>query len=387
MWTERNGKTWRIRELVAGDKVTLAHGYPSKTAANAAMVLLKADALRGQALVPQGGRVPLGDFLDAWQPSWEASLKPSSAHSEPARIRNHIQPLLGHLALEDIDHLTVQRWVAALQRGERRADDPAKWARRPLAPKTVRNCHGLLHKILQAAVRAKLVPANPCAQTALPARVHHEMRFLTEPEIGRLVAAMPPHWRPLVLLLVSTGLRWGEAIGLRAANLDVLSTPPKLVVLEQLQETPAGELIVVSPKSAMSRRTVTFTAKVADVLLALVAGRDRRERVFRAPAGGDVRTRNFRRTWLKVLKRAGLEGLRIHDLRHTHAAMLISAGTPLTAIQRRLGHSSIAVTSDLYGHLLPQVDEAILVAVEAALALVDPAVLAAEIADELAELR
>jgi integrase len=115
----------------------------------------------------------------------------------------------------------------------------------------------------------------------------------------------------------------------------------------------------------------SFTTKVAAALAGLVAGRDRDEQLFLTPTGKTVRTRNFRRTWQKALKRAGLEGLRIHDLRHTHAAMLISAGRSLTAIQRRLGHSSIAVTSDLYGHLREEVDEGILAAVEEALAGVD----------------
>src|SRR5690606_39678910 len=96
----------------------------------------------------------------------------------------------------------------------------------------------------------------------------------------------------------------------------------------------------------------------SDLSLApLVAGKGRDDLVFTAVKGGPVRYRVFRSTWVKACAAAGLEGLRIHDLRHTHAAWLISAGVPLTAIQRRLGHASLAVTSDLYGHLMPAVDE------------------------------
>jgi integrase len=383
MWVERNGKTYRIRDLVNGVKVTLKAGFPNKTTAKHAMVELRADELRGQALVPRGAEMLLSAWLDEWLPGYEMSLKSASQHSELARIRNHIRPMLGHLSLGEIDHLVVQRWVADLRKGR----GPACGARRrkELAPKTVRNCHGLLYKIMHAAVTAKLIPGNPCIGTALPEREHHEMRFLTEPEFARLLGALPAHWRPLVLLLVSTGLRWGEAIGLRVARVDLLAKPPRLTVVEQLQETPgSGEMFWTSPKTKRSRRTVTFTAKVAEALAGLVIG-ERMSTVFSAPRGGLVRTRNFRRTWVKACAAAGLEGLRIHDLRHTHAAWLISAGVPLTAIQHRLGHSSIVVTSDLYGHLLPSVDEGIMAAVEAALAGVDLDEMAAEVAEELAE--
>lgn len=378
MWVERNGPAYRIRDLVGGRKVTLQGGYPTKTAAKAAMIALRSDQLRGDFIDPRGGRLTLDAWLDTWLPAYEVSLKPTAAHSELGRIRNHIRPLLGQHALDELDSLAVQQWVARLLRGGA--------GRKPLAPKTVRNCHGILHKILSAAVTARLIRANPCADTALPKRVHHEMRFLTEPEFARLLAAVPEHWRALVLLLGSTGLRWGEAIGLRVGRVDLLARPPRLTVVEQLQEmSSTGEMLWQSPKSERSRRTVTFTPKVAEALAGHVLG-GRNDVVFTAPMGGLVRTRNFRRGWIKWTAAAGLAGLRIHDLRHTHAAWLISSGrVSLTAIQHRLGHSSIAVTSDLYGHLLPAVDDEILAAVEAALSGVDLDDIAAEVAAELTD--
>jgi integrase len=383
MWIERNGPTYRVRDLAAGRKITVQAGFPTKTAAKNAMKELEGAKLRGQALVPGGGRTLLRDWIAVWQPAWEASLKPSAAASEPARIRNHIVSLLGHIPLEEVVALTVQVWVKMLLKGE--GPIGGSRPRKPLSPKTVHNCHGLLYTIMQGAVRAKLVPANPCLDTALPKRVHHEMRFLSEPEIGRLLAAMPVHWRPLVLLLVSTGLRWGEACALRVGRVDLLAPVPKLRVIEAMTEMPGtGEIVYHEPKTEKSRRTVTFTKLVAGALAGLTVDRHRTDTLFTAPMGGPVRTRNFRRTWVKACERAGLEGLRVHDLRHTHAAILISKGQPLTAIQRRLGHNSIAVTSDLYGHLMTEVDEGILAAIDEALAGVTAETLAAELEDELA---
>jgi integrase len=381
MWVEKHGPGWRIRDLVAGRKVTLDSGYPTKTAAKNAKAELEAAKLRGQALRPGGGRVLLAEWVAVWEPAWKASLKPSSAKSEPGRLRNHILPLLGNVALADVDELAVQTWVARLLAGD--GPPVGRGARKPLAPKSVHNAHGVLYAILQAAVRQKLIPANPCLDTSLPRRGHHEMRFLTEPEIGRLLAAVPAHWRPLVLLLVSTGLRWGEATALRVADVDILAKVANLRVLRAVTERPGGELVYHPPKTERSRRTVTFTRLVAETLAPLVSVRERDALVFTSPAGEAVTQAYFWRIWDRARRAAGLEDVRVHDLRHTHAAILISAGRPLTAIQHRLGHSSIAVTSDLYGHLMPAVDEGILAAIDEALATITPAMLAAEIDAEL----
>jgi len=382
MWVERNGPTWRVRERIGGRKVTLAEGYPSETIAERARVLLLADAMRGESLVPRGGRVTLDEWLDEWWPSYERTLKETSIDSEGARVRNHIRPLLGAYSLDELDSGAVQQWVADLAAGA--GPWPSRGRRRPLAPKSISNAHGLLFTILRGAVDRRLIRVNPAAATNLPARRHVEMRYLTDPEIERLVAAMPAHWRPLVVLLVATGLRWGEAIGLRAGRVDLLAARPRLRVLEQLQERAGrGSAVYFStPKTERSRRTVTFTRSVALELAPLVANREPDAAVFLTATGALIRTRNFRRVWLTACRRAGLEGLRIHDLRHTHAAMLLSAGVEITKVSRRLGHASVAVTDRIYGQLRQDHDDDVLAVVTASLAGLDAQV-DLELVDEL----
>lgn len=383
MWVEKNGKTWRIREELAGKKVDLRTGFTSKTAANAALVALQAEALRGESLVPRGGRITLTAFLDTWWPRYVKTLKPTAERSEGARVECHIRPMLGHLTLDDIDAITVEVWVDMLEAGEGSFRAGSKRSRKPLSPKTVANVHGLLFQIMRAAIKAKLIRTNPCVGTPLPRREPKEMRVLTDPEIARLITHIPPHWRPLVLLLMGTGLRWGEAIGLKVGRVDLLARKPKLLVVEQLQElSGSGELIWLSPKSARSRRTVTFIQQIALALVPLVAGKGADDVVFRAPGGGYVRTRNFRRGWVQWTKAAGLDGFRIHDCRHTHAAILLSAGHTLEQVSRRLGHSSVAVTDVIYGHLRPGHDDAMLDSLAEALGGVD---LEAQVAKELAD--
>lgn len=365
MWPEKHGKTYRVRDLVAGSKVTIASGYRTKTAAKEAIAVMKADQLRGEWVDPRAGSILLAEWVAIWWPTHKLTYgSETSVKSEGGRIKNHILPLLGQYEVGEIDPLVVKAWVAQMLAGDEELD------REPLAPKSIRNVHGLLYAIMQEAVVQRIIRTNPCARTGLPKIEHKEQRYLTDAEIARLVLAMPPHWRPLVVLLVSTGLRWSEAAGLRVKTVDVLARSVR--VEEVLHELSAGgDLVVGPPKTDKSRRTVTVPAAVAELLVPLVSMRERDAHVFLGPDGGDVRYRKFWRIFVRCAAAAGLEGLRIHDLRHTHAAHLISAGVPLTGVQRRLGHASIMVTSDLYGHLLPVVDENIIAAVEASLAKID----------------
>lgn len=362
MWVERHGPGWRIREQIGGRKVTIESGYPTKTAAKAAIARMATDRARGEYIDPQAGRVTLNEWIEAWWPSYAATLKPTTQRTESSRIRNHIQPLLGHLPLGELDTLTIQRFVSQLAAGQPHPEDPQRWVRRPVKPKTIRNIHAILHKLLDAAVGQRYLRINPAGSTGLPRVRRQEMRFLTTPEIERLLAATPEHWRPLVLLLVATGLRYGEATALRVGRVDVLAG--RLEVLEAMHDGMGGVPIFTDPKSERSRRTVTFPPAVGHALAPLLVGKQFGELIFRDLDGVRPVTRNFRqRVWPRILAEAGLGRVRLHDLRHTHVAHLISAGVPLTAISRRMGHASISVTSDIYGHLLEEVNEGVLAAV------------------------
>jgi|SRR5215467_1393274 len=353
MWVERHGATWRIRDRVGGRNVTVRGGIANKSTANMLKTTLAADKIRGDALVHRGGQITVGEWIDAWWPAYEVTLKPSTRVSSSGILRRYVRPMLGAVRLDELDRVVVQRWVADLIGRKPRG----------LSRKTVANCHGLLHKVMSEAVAQRLIRANPCERTRLPQRVHREMAFLTEPEAQRLVNAVPEWYRPLILTLLGTGLRWGEATGLLVRDVDVLDG--RLYVRRSLQQIAGlAELVEGTPKTAASRRVVTFTRDLAGTLAGVVAGRSGDERVFVSGAGTPIRQRQFWHIWNRARVEAGLPTLRIHDLRHTHVTWLISAGVPLTAIMRRLGHTSIAVTSDLYGHLLPSVDESILSALD-----------------------
>lgn len=364
MWTERHGRNYRIRERFGTEVRTIASGYPTKKSAEAATALMRADQLRGDLVLPSAGRIKVGEWVEQWWDARVDGLSPSTRKSEGGRIRNLIAPRLGALEVGALTPIVIQLWVKDL-------------AEAGYAAKTVHNAHGVLHSAMAAAVANRLIKANPCTGTKLPRGEHREMRFLSHVEADRLLIALPEHYRPLVLTALGTGLRWAELAGLRVRRVDLFAK--RLRVEETLNEIAgSGELVWGPPKTKASRRTVPINTSVRDALVPLIAGRDRDDLVFTTALGHELRVRNFRRVWLAALDRAGLEpprpkgvrrseGVRFHDCRHSHAAWLISAGRPLTAVQRRLGHTSITVTSDRYGHLLPEVDEGILDVLDAAL--------------------
>jgi integrase len=182
------------------------------------------------------------------------------------------------------------------------------------------------------------------------------MACLTEQQLARLVACTPEWWRPLVVTLAGTGMRWGEAVGLTVEHVDLLV--PEVRIRQTLN--PTATRWKPSPKTKAGRRHIGLPNAVVDVLLPLVAGKDGREPVFTTPEGALVKHRTFNYgVWQPACRAAGVIATP-HDLRHSHAALLIANGVPMPAISQRLGHASIKTTFDTYGYLLPRVEQHLL---------------------------
>lgn len=361
MWVEPHRKTWRIREQIVGPdgkpiKIDLATGFRTRKEADKALVLMKAEQIQGTALVPRGGDTTVAELCKDWWDDFGPTFTRIRSHdSIKGVMTRYIVRLMGHLTLSQLDESPrlIQRWVNDLLLGR---TQPLRGKPKPLASKTVRNAHGLASQIFSYALKRRLIRFNPCADTKLPERVDTEMRFLTPPEADRLVAATPEHYRPLILFLLATGCRWSEAIGLRLKNLDILGRKATIVIKTVMDDS--GNWHDEPPKSRRGRRTVSFTTRIAQVLIPLATkDTDRERRIFLGPRGGMIAAKDFYVIWNKACDAAGLKGLRIHDLRHTHVAWLIAKKVPLSAISRRIGHKSIAVTDDIYGHLLEEIED------------------------------
>lgn len=227
------------------------------------------------------------------------------------------------------------------------------------APKTIKQAVHLLSTCLALAVDEAHIVANPCRRVRLPQSRHGgtEARFLTREEFAALVAATPAHYRPLVVFLVGTGLRWSEATALEARHVDL--TAGTVRVEQAWKRVPGEGFAIGTPKTARSRRTVN-AATIALAAVAPLLGKPS-DLVFTTPKGTPVRHAWFHRgVWRPACEAAGLvPPPRLHDMRHTHASWLISDGTQLEAVQDQLGHESILTTRGVYGHLLPALGVAV----------------------------
>lgn len=338
-WTETlpSGRYRAVYRDTQGDRHSKT--FTTRREAKAFLAAQQTDLARGQWLDPRGGQLPFGQ----WATKWRAGrvLRPSSAAADESRLRIHLMPVFGDTALKDITPLGVRSFVAEL--ATRRA------------PKTVRNVSALLSTILRDAVLEGLLLSNPCVGVRMPVDTATEARFLSPAELEALLAAAPPEHRTLLLTAAGTGLRWGELAALEVASLDLLRR--RLQVSRTLSDV-NGALSFGPPKTASSYRSVSLPPT-------LVTALDRHLREHRGPLlvtgpdGGPLRRSNFySRVWRPTILDARLAPApRFHDLRHTHVALLIAAGVPMKAIQRRLGHASIVMTMDRYGHLLADVDD------------------------------
>jgi integrase len=234
----------------------------------------------------------------------------------------------------------------------------AELSARGPAPATVQKAYQLLGKVMGAAVDAGMLAQSPCRRVPLPKVERDEMRFLTPAEVATLADAIGARYRALVLVGAYGGLRIWELAGLRRSRVDLLRG--KVTVAEIVVEV-RGILHVGPPKTRAGRRTVGLPRFVVEELAAhLAVPGDPEGFVFTAPQGGPLRLPAFRaRVWRSAARAAGLDGLRIHDLRHTAVALWIAAGANPKEVSARAGHSSVSFTLDRYGHLYPEADAAL----------------------------
>lgn len=240
------------------------------------------------------------------------------------------------------------------------------------SPKTIANVHGLLSAAMTTAVRLGYRADNPCVGVELPKSVatRDEMTVLTRDEFGLLLSRVSGFYQPLVLTLVATGPRWGEATALTAGDVDLSARPATVRVTKAWKRDADRHWYVGPPKTKRARRTVSLPDDLVDVLLPLVAGKAPDELLFTNTVGSQLSSsRSWTTTWTPALNAACNPALadgspdpdaprltkrpRVHDLRHTHASWMIAAGTDLFVLQRRLGHESITTTTETYAHLMP----------------------------------
>jgi integrase len=337
-------KPWRARYW-GPDGRQHSRSFERKTEAQRWLAEVEHDKTRGHWTNPALGRVRFSAWVGEWQDTTN-NVRPTTAVRDRMLLDRYLLPRFGPLPLVSIGQRDVRAWVTEL-------------SAKGLAPATVHKCYQVLTKILAAAVEGGMIPRSPCRQIPLPKIERAEMRFLTVAEVRRLAVAVGPSYRALILLGAYGGLRIGEMTGLRRKRLDL--TAGVVEVAEVVTEM-HGHLYLGPPKTTAGRRRVGLPRVVVEALQEHLAGRSIEPDgfVFALSNGGPLRTASFRtRVWRPATRAAGLEGLRIHDLRHTAVALWIAAGAGPKDVATRAGHMSVSFTLDRYGHLYPEADRAL----------------------------
>ena len=294
-------------------------------------------------------REKLGPFLRRWlDETARPTLRASTYVSYDDILRLHLIPGLGRIAIAKLTPDEVQRFLNA-----KLADG--------LSPRRVQYIHAVLRRALVTAERWGLVSRNVAKLVDPPRVVHHEITPFT-PEQARafLEANLEDRLHALYVTALGTGLRQGELLALRWDDVDL--EVRRLRVRGSLARV-NSKLVILEPKTERSRRNVALPEVVVTALRAHRT-RQRQERllagsrwvdsghVFTTSIGTPIEAAAVTRAFQRALVRAGLPHSRFHDLRHAAATFLLAQGFTLEDVKNLLGHSSITLTSNTYGHVL-----------------------------------
>jgi integrase len=332
-------------------------GFKTRKEAQAALNDVLGALQRGTYVGPS--KTKLGDFLeDRWLPGIKGTVRPSTLSSYRLHVRAYIIPRLGSVQLQRLDGGAINAFYASL------AEDGRSDGNGGLAPASVRRVHATLHRALKDAVRWDMLTRNP-ADAADPPKVRAnsapEMTTWTADELGRFLDSIADD--PLYALwhtLASTGMRRGEALGLRRIDLDLdagrASIRRALITIDY-------ELHVSTPKTGKGRK-IALDPRTVEALKAhrrrqvaeqLAMGEHYQDAglVFARPDGTPIHPDRASKLFNGLVARSGLPRIRLHDLRHTHATIALRAGIHPKVVSERLGHASIVITLDTYSHAIP----------------------------------
>lgn len=334
----------------AGKKRYLTGTYTTKPDAERAAASEEYDARRK----PRGEKpeITWANFEPIWQQ--RRIVEESTRKSEEPKLKLHVRNYWGNRNLSDIERDDVKEWIKYLQRKD-------------LSPSTIEKCYRLLSGSLRAAIPA-YIDVSPCKDIELPKSPPPPERYLEDEEFEAIRASLSDFDQLLVDVLVGTGVRLGEALGIHRESID---TERRVLTVEWSWDYAAKKM---KPPKDYERRPIPLSIELSDKLRALlddegmgvppavkyVGGKKMRSGLlFAHVAGKPVDNYNFRSrftascriAWVgKGKHRRPVGHVRIHDLRHTYASRLVRKGVSLEQLQKLLGHSSIK-TTERYAHL------------------------------------
>lgn len=350
------GRRYMVRYRTPDHRPTIKRGFTRKKDAELFAAKLETQLNDGTFVDVSKGRRTVGELAPAWLAKKKIAVKASYYYTLETAWKVHVGPRWAKRSIRSIKRSEIQQWVAGLSSG-----DEVK----PKSASVVIRAYGILAGILDDAKADKLLAENPARGVTLPKRRRKPHIYLTERQLYALSDAclIPGRNRSadherfqrsvLVLVLGTTGMRWGECIGMRIGLVDFRRH--RMQVRVSATEV-NGRMEVDVPKTG-SERSVVFPAVLDDRLHRLIGGRGPDELLFTGSFHGYVKSvspKDGGKWFARACDAAGLKRMTIHDLRHTAASLMVKSGANVKAIQRQLGHTSAAMTLDVYADLFDE---------------------------------
>lgn len=279
---------------------------------------------------------------DLYAEDMKSRLRENTMLTKKFLVEKHILPFFQELKVNEITPAHVRKWQSELL-------DP----KLDLAPTYLRTINNQLSAIFNWAVRYYGLPSNPCRVAgSIGKKNAEEMMFWTQEQFEQFLAGVKrPSARAGFLLLFWTGMRIGELLALTLNDFDF---EKKTVSVSKSFQLIEGREVITEPKTEKSRRIVTLPEKLCDEVKDYVShlyDYKPDERLF------PFTKHYFSKQMAKACEETGVERIRLHDLRHSHASMLIAMGVPIKLVSERLGHEDVETTLRTYGHLYPNAHE------------------------------
>ena len=313
--------------------------------------------------IKQPKRLTVAAWLRQWLDSYVANnLSPKTTESYSQELGHYVIPRLGGIRLNELRPQHIRDYIdKALSEGRRRRAGG-------LSHRTVQYHYRILSKALDDATKMGLIAVNACKGVSPPRAARHNIPSIGSDELSKLLDAIQQSGYSLYYhMLLLTGLRRSELLALKWRDVDL--DLACVYVAHSLHRLDDGTIIIKEPKTPRSRRPVDLPPSLAVLLRQHRASQETGRHslggslteddfVFSHTDGSPLNPNTVTHTFAKVAALAGMPYLRLHDLRHIHATILLKGGTHPRIVQERLGHSSIATTLDIYSHTVPGLQKA-----------------------------
>ncbi|MEK3885794.1 site-specific integrase [Paenibacillus sp. PL2-23] len=330
------------------------------------LVKFRSEVESGQYVVPQ--KISFSIFVEKWTELYgEKHLEQKTLENYEHLLKNHILPIFGSMKMTDVKPMHILSFLDSLTRNGARKDGKNGG----LSTTTTRFIHRVLKDIFERAVEWQIISSNPVSAVKRPKIKERESEVYDEQEASKLFQALenePIHWRIMVTLALTTGMRRGELLALEWKHIDFDSS---VIQVAQSLSHSKGVNIIKEPKTKNSKRRVSIPdSLIKELQHYYEKSKTMKQQLGDMWQGGERFVVFFSETgkpfyhtapgkWLsRFIKRNNFKPIRFHDLRHTSATLLINQGVHAKIIASRLGHADIRTTMNVYGHVLQSADQA-----------------------------